>query len=97
MIDVVGRQSLDPEQMAVRERGLGGAFSHELETIRSGLASCNGDADVNEAEHLRGRREAACRHKSPWGGPYFSTDVSLLSLLLTVSTKPVDNPVENLK
>jgi len=56
MIDVVGRQSLDPEQMAVRERGLGGAFSHELETIRSGLASCNGDADVNEAEHLRGRR-----------------------------------------
>jgi hypothetical protein len=49
VVDVVGRQALDPEQMAVRERSLGGAFVHELETIRRGLASCNGDAGVNEA------------------------------------------------
>ena len=41
MIDVVGRQSLDPEQMAVRERGLGGTFLHEPETIGSGSARRN--------------------------------------------------------
>ena len=33
LVDVVGRQALDPEQMAVRERSLGGASLHEPETI----------------------------------------------------------------
>jgi hypothetical protein len=33
LVDVVGRQALDPEQMAVRERGLGGASVHEPGTI----------------------------------------------------------------
>jgi hypothetical protein len=28
MVDVVGRQTLDAEQMAVPERSLGGAFLH---------------------------------------------------------------------
>jgi len=44
MIDVVGRQSLDPEQMAVRERGLGGASLHEFGTIGGVLSHGNTDA-----------------------------------------------------
>jgi hypothetical protein len=41
LVDVVGRQPLDPEQMAVRERGLGGASLHEPGTIRGASLSRN--------------------------------------------------------
>ena len=43
MIDVVLRQTVDPEQMTVRERGLGGASVHEPETIGSVLPQDNND------------------------------------------------------
>jgi hypothetical protein len=41
VVDVVGRQPVDPEQMAVRERGLGGALVHEPGTIGSGPSCYN--------------------------------------------------------
>jgi hypothetical protein len=40
MVDVVGRQPLDPEQMAVRERGPGGTFVHEPRTIGGTFPPC---------------------------------------------------------
>ena len=42
MVDVVGRHALDPEQMAVRERGLG-ASVHEPGTLGVAPAPCKED------------------------------------------------------
>jgi hypothetical protein len=36
LADVVGRQAVDPEQMAVREPGVGGASVHQPGTIGGG-------------------------------------------------------------
>ena len=44
LVDVVGRQALDPEQMAVREQGLGGASLHAARTIGGTRALRNKDS-----------------------------------------------------
>jgi hypothetical protein len=46
LLDVIGRQALDPEQMPVRERGLSGASLHEPETIGGVLSPRNSDCGV---------------------------------------------------
>ena len=58
VVDVVGRQAFDPEQMTVRERGLGSASVHEPRTMRiaPGPASCS------TALRLRRRATAVERH-----------------------------------
>jgi hypothetical protein len=49
VIDIVGRQPLDPEQMPVRERSLGGASLHELGTIRAECWPGNNDRGIDTA------------------------------------------------
>jgi len=48
VVDVGRRQALDREQMAVPERGRGGAFLHKLGTIRGAVALSNNDADTEK-------------------------------------------------
>jgi len=47
-VDVGRRQALDREQMAVPERGRGGAFLHKLGTIRGAVALSNNDAGTEK-------------------------------------------------
>jgi hypothetical protein len=56
LVDVVGRQTLDPEQMAVGKRGLGGASLHELGTIRRAVSPCNSDRENREASNPGSRK-----------------------------------------
>jgi hypothetical protein len=49
LVDVVRRQALDPEQMAVREPGLGSAPMHKLGTIGRAALRCNNDCSFDEA------------------------------------------------
>jgi hypothetical protein len=52
VVDVVGRQTLDPEQMPVPERGLGGASLHEPGTIGRVVLPRNNEYSVSKARHL---------------------------------------------
>ena len=49
VVDVVGRQALDPEQMAVREPGLGGASVHEPGSIGTRSSCRNGEPVAGSA------------------------------------------------
>ena len=47
LVDLVGRETLDPEQMPVPEPGLRGAFVHEPGTIGGVIAPRNSPGFVN--------------------------------------------------
>jgi hypothetical protein len=54
-VDVVGRQAVDPEQMPVRERGLGGASLHEPGTI-GGTPPSGNNAELTGPEADQDRK-----------------------------------------
>jgi len=56
LVDVVGRQALDPEQMPVREGGLGGASLHQPGTIGGSLSTRNNDCSVDRTGVSQHRR-----------------------------------------
>jgi hypothetical protein len=54
VVDVVRRQPLDPEQMSVPERGLGGASVHEPGTMGRVPPPYNSENEVSSVGKYRG-------------------------------------------
>jgi hypothetical protein len=63
LVDVVGRQALDPEQMPVREPGLGGASVHEPGTIGGAVVPGKCDwTSTTPGTYLRRNRVGLVRY-----------------------------------